>query len=30
MDSIGIDLYKRDSQLCIFTDNRELIERRMS
>ena len=29
MDSIGIDLYKRDSQLCIFTDNRELIERRI-
>ncbi len=29
MDSIGIDLHKRESQLCIITDDGELIERRI-
>ena len=30
MDSIGIDLHKRESQLCIVTDDVELIERRIA
>ena len=30
MDSIGIDLHKRESQLCILTDDGELIERRIA
>ena len=30
MDSIGIDLHKRESQLCIVTDDGELIERRIA
>jgi transposase len=29
MDSIGIDLHKRESQLCIVTNDGELIERRI-
>jgi transposase len=29
MDSIGIDLHKRESQLCIITEDGELIERRI-
>lgn len=29
MDSIGIDLHKRESQLCILTEDGELIERRI-
>lgn len=29
VDSIGIDLHKRESQLCIITDDGELIERRI-
>ena len=29
MDSIGIDLDKRESQLCIITDDGERIERRI-
>lgn len=30
MDSIGIDLHKRESQLCILTKDGELIERRIA
>lgn len=30
MDSIGIDLHKRESQLCILTEDGELIERRIA
>lgn len=30
MDRIGIDLHKRESQLCILTDDGELIERRIT
>lgn len=30
MDSIGIDLHKRESQLCILTGDGELIERRIT
>lgn len=30
MDSIGIDLHKRESQLCIITEDGELIERRIT
>ena len=30
MDSIGIDLHKRESQLCIITTDGELIERRIA
>lgn len=29
MDTIGLDLHKRESQLCILTDDGELIERRI-
>ena len=29
MDTIGLDLHKRESQLCILTDDGELVERRM-
>jgi transposase len=29
MDSIGIDLHKRESQLCTIAEDAELIERRM-
>ena len=29
MDSMGIDLHKRESQLCIVTEHGELIERRI-
>ena len=29
MDTIGVDLHKRESQLCILTDDGELIERRI-
>jgi transposase len=29
MDTIGLDLHKRESQLCILTDEGELIERRI-
>ncbi len=28
MDNIGIDLHQRESQLCILTQESELIERR--
>ena len=30
MDTIGLDLHKRESQLCILTDDGELIERRIA
>lgn len=30
MDTIGVDLHKRESQLCILTDDGELIERRIA
>jgi transposase len=30
MDTIGIDLHKRESQLCILTDTGEVIERRIA
>ena len=30
MDTIGLDLHKRESQLCIITEDGELIERRIS
>jgi len=30
MDTIGLDLHKRESQLCILTEDGELIERRIS
>jgi hypothetical protein len=29
VDSIGIDLHKRESQLCTITEDGELIERRI-
>lgn len=29
MDTIGLDLHKRESQLCIITEDGELIERRI-
>jgi hypothetical protein len=29
MDTIGVDLHKRESQLCIMTGDGELIERRI-
>ena len=29
MDSIGIDLHKRESQLCTITEDRELVEQRI-
>ena len=29
MDTIGLDLHKRESQLCILTDDGEVIERRI-
>ena len=30
MDTIGIDLHKRESQVCILTDDGELVERRIA
>lgn len=30
MDTIGLDLHKRESQLCILTDDGELLERRIA
>ena len=30
MDTIGLDLHKRESQLCILTTDGELIERRIA
>ena len=30
MDSIGIDLHKRESQVCILTADGELVERRIA
>ena len=30
MESIGLDLHKRESQLCILTGDGELIERRIA
>ena len=30
MDTIGLDLHKRESQLCILTSDGELIERRIA
>jgi transposase len=30
MDTIGIDLHKRESQVCILTDDGELVERRVA
>lgn len=30
MDTIGIDLYQRESQVCILTDDGELFERRIT
>jgi hypothetical protein len=30
MDTIGLDLHKRESQLCILTADGELIERRIA
>ena len=30
MDTIGLDLHKRESQLCILTDAGEIIERRIA
>ncbi len=29
MDNIGLDLHQRESQLCILTDDGEVIERRI-
>lgn len=29
MDTIGLDLHKRESQVCILTDDGEIIERRI-
>ncbi len=29
MDYVGIDVHKRESQICILTDEGELIERRI-
>jgi hypothetical protein len=29
MDTIGLDLHKRESQLCLLTDAVEIIERRI-
>ena len=29
MDTIGLDLHQRESQLCVLTDEGEMIERRI-
>ena len=29
MDTIGLDLHKRESQLCVLTEEGEVIERRI-
>jgi hypothetical protein len=29
MDTIGLDLHKRETQLCILTDDGELVDRRI-
>lgn len=29
MDTIGLDLYKRESQLCVLTEAGEIVERRI-